>query len=351
MTDKTAVKTEASDAVDVDKEEDSIDVSLLLKRPDPSQGIVPKELPEFTLEQFQKEKSDVVQPFKIHADLSQFTAVEKSVIDHIPTYEPFTAKEKDHVVERHLFSNISAMLPAFDEDAEWEKIIFKKQKESDKHGVPYQKSVFGSYRRFNILKPPMPPSIKNLELRIPTIWLPQDDKYLIRYVTDFSFNWSIISAHLSPKPTRSFTSNIERRTPWQCFERYIQLNDKFQFSDMRGIYAVAAKEWLEAAHKAQATTKRRISPLGVGVESIQRGHRRLRWGSMFDAMRKLMKKRENVPKPSQQTRKVNVEEKRQDTPTPEQLSALKYERKFQLFQVIHKTLHKLPLLLISNVKE
>ncbi|GMF55547.1 unnamed protein product [[Candida] boidinii] len=209
----------------------------------------------------------------------------------------------------------------------WEKILLKKKKDLAKLGVEYQKGVFGSYasRRFNLLKPPRPPSIKNLELRIPTIWLPQDDKYLIRYVADYSFNWDIISAHLSASPSKSYISNTERRTAWQCFERYIQLNDKFQFSDMRGHYAVAAKEWLEAAHKVQSTTKRRLSPLGVGIESIQRGHRRLRWGSMFEAIRKLMKKRESVTKPNTQPRKFQ-NAGRNDAPTPEELSRLKYDR-------------------------
>ena len=32
--------------------------------------------------------------------------------------------------------------------------------------------------------------------------------------------------------------------------------------------------------------------IGVGPESVQRGNRKLRWASMFDAMRKAMKKRE-----------------------------------------------------------
>ncbi|KAG7827878.1 hypothetical protein KL920_004128 [Ogataea angusta] len=301
------------------EEQPSIDPSLLLTFNDTT----------YSSEEYDQVKRhrDDIQPFKMYADLDQFNKTETTVINSLSTYAPFKETEKDHLIERYEYGHISSMLPPADEEPDWEKIVLKKKKETEKHSVPYQKGLFSpAYRRFNILKPPSPPSIKNLELRIPTIWLPQDDKYLIRYVTDFSFNWNIISAHLSAKPTRSYTSNIERRTPWQCFERYIQLNDKFQFSDMRGLYPMAAKEWLEAAHKVQISTKRRISPLGVGIESIQRGHRRLRWGSMFDAMRKLMKKRENVQKPPQQQRKNNVEEKRTDTPTPEQLSKLKFER-------------------------
>ena len=180
----------------------------------------------------------------------------------------------------------------------WYKLVVKESTKRTKNTGPpeYQRGLFSinAHRRFNFLKPPKPPLIKNIEYRLPTIWLPEDDKHLIHYVAEFCFNWEVISEHLlSPSATlKRYESNIERRTPWQCFERYIQLNEKFQFSDMKGMYAHHAQKWLEHAHGAQLTTKRRISPLGVGNESIQRGHRRLRWASMFDAMRKSMRKRE-----------------------------------------------------------
>ncbi|VEU20026.1 DEKNAAC100161 [Brettanomyces naardenensis] len=261
----------------------------------------------------------------LQASIDALTATEASVITHLPTYEPFSSKELDHVVDRDLYGHLSALLPPPDEAPEWEKIVLRKQDDLDKHTAGFQKALFGPYRRFNVLKPPRPPSIRNIELRIPTIWLPQDDRSLIKYVTEFSFNWEIISAHLSPQPTGRYFSNIERRTPWQCFERYIQLNNRFRFTDMRGVYTVAAKEWLEAAHRVQATTRRRISPLGVGQESIQRGHRRLRWASMLEAVRKLMKKRESIVWPTPQPRKP-AEAGSFDTPTPERLSQLKWDR-------------------------
>ncbi|CDK24524.1 unnamed protein product [Kuraishia capsulata CBS 1993] len=317
---------------DAQIEEDTIDVSLLLQRPDANNEIIPKDLPSYTEDEVKQLLTDdsATLPFKLYANMEQLNGVSASILEKLPVYEPL----KESSVSPDTFSGmpidpISSLVSPLDQDEEeWYKLLFKKTEEHEKNHPDYQKGLFGvaTHRRFTLLRPPPPPSIKNLELRIPTIWLPQDDKLLIRYVTEYSFNWGVISAHLSPKPTRNYTSNIERRTPWQCFERYIQLNDKFQFTDMRGVYAAAAKEWLEAAHKAQTTTKRRISPLGVGPESIQRGHRRLRWGSMFDAIRKLMKKRENAPKPNTQPRRSTSDEKRMDTPTPAALSRLKYER-------------------------
>lgn len=260
-------------------------------------------------------------PFKMFVDLNDLKKIDQSIIKNLPK---FTAFDDDSNVapvsalkpSESPLASISRLIHPFEDDNNWHKIILKDTNSSSKNvrteGPPeYQKGLFGiqSHRRFNYLKPPKPPLIKNIEYRSPTIWLPQDDKYLIHYVAEFSFNWELISEHLltssSASSLKKYESNIERRTPWQCFERYIQLNEKFQFSDMKGVYAYHAQQWLEQAHKAQLTTKRRISPLGVGAESIQRGHRRLRWASMFDAMRKCMKKREIAVAKVSQRRTTN----------------------------------------------
>jgi len=289
----------------------SIDVKLLLSRPKAEDEIVPPSLPTFTendLKEMGRNSTDAA-PFKLHANLNDLKKIDQSIIKNLPKFTAFDNEDSNmpapalKPVDSPMIA-VSRLLHPFEEDDEWYKIVLKegdsyKSKSNVSNGPPeYQKGLFGfqSHRRFNYLKPPKPPLIKNIEFRSPTIWLPQDDKYLIHYVAEFCFNWDLISEHLLPSAAtlRKYESNIERRTPWQCFERYIQLNEKFQFSDMKGIYSYQAQLWLEHAHRAQLTTKRRISPLGVGNESIQRGHRRLRWASLFDAMRKSMKKREDA---------------------------------------------------------
>lgn len=201
-----------------------------------------------------------------------------------------------------------------------------------------QGSPFGTHRRLTFLRPPKPPLVKNIEFRTPTIWLPHDDKLLIHYIAEFGFNWTLVATHLSAATEtaslRQYRLNLQRRTPWQCFERYIQLNEHFTFADMKGTYAYHAQQWLELAHKQQLTTKRRISPLGVGAELIQRGHRRLRWALMFDAMRKLMKKREDANKDRLALARKALEVAAQQllqkrpldrVPTPGELLKLKFE--------------------------
>lgn len=331
----------------------AIDVHLLLSRPKPEDEITPRVLPTFSPEELQKVHTP--SPFKMHVNLKDLSKVDHSIIDHLPKFGAFD--DDDSLAAPPLKPKelpmvaILRLLHPFDEDDDWYKVVLREAPSSKKKGAPeYQKGLFGllSRRQYNTLKPPKPPLVKNIEYRSPTIWLPQDDKYLIHYVAEFCFNWDLISEHLSATAAtlRKYESNIERRTPWQCFERYIQLNEKFQFSDMKGLYAYHAQQWLEQAHRAQSTTKRRILPLGVGNESIQRGHRRLRWASMFDAMRKSMRKREvqaakiaqrkatslsstteSTNPPNGATTTNTVAKRASDrVPTPAELSRLKFER-------------------------
>lgn len=293
-------------------EPDSIDISKLLERPDPNAEIVAPTLPQYTAEDLAKLKVSASSnsPFKLHVNVNDIKKIDQSIIRNLPK---FTAFDDDLVSNmqhpplkpgENSIIPVSRMLYPFEQDDNWYKIVLKDTVDEhttsqDTEGPPeFQKGLFGvqSLRRFNYLKPPKPPLVKNIEFRSPTIWLPQDDKYLIHYVAEYCFNWDLIAENLMAHAStlKRYESNIERRTPWQCFERYIQLNEKFQFADMKGHNAYLAQQWLEQAHKAQLTTKRRISPLGVGNESIQRGHRRLRWASMFDAMRKTMRKRETT---------------------------------------------------------
>ncbi|EDK47512.1 hypothetical protein LELG_05693 [Lodderomyces elongisporus NRRL YB-4239] len=244
---------------------------------------------------------------KLNISIDELNKFARSIMSNLPIHKAFGSSDGKLEVQEPPITSVSKLLLPFEKDNDWYKIILKKQSPEHQsknsvslsHKLPeYQKGVFGtqSHKKFNFLRPPKPPLVTNIEFRSPTVWLPDDDKRLIHYVAEFCFNWDLIADHMlvvSSVPTlRKYESNIERRTPWQCFERYIQLNLKFQFSDMKGIYSFHAQQWLEQAHRTQLTTKRRVSPLGVANDSIQRGHRKLRWASMFDAMRKAMKKRE-----------------------------------------------------------
>lgn len=340
-----------------DPEPETIDISKLLERANPADEIVPPALPTFSESDLQAMGVSPASrgPFKTHITLKELKKIDQSIILNLPK---FTAFDDDVIGQQHpalktgenSIVPVSRMLHPFDADDNWYKVVLKDDTQSaaakQPQGLPeFQKGLFGvqSHRRFNYLKPPKPPNVKNIKYRSPTIWLPQDDKYLIHYVAEYCFNWDLIAENLQMHSStlRKYELNIERRTPWQCFERYIQLNEKFQFSDMKGHNAYQAQQWLEHAHKAQLTTKRRISPLGVGNESIQRGHRRLRWASMFDAVRKTMRRREAAAAKASHRRStsttdyggaaasasgMNAARASDRTPTPSELSKLKFDR-------------------------
>ncbi|ODQ60468.1 hypothetical protein WICANDRAFT_29944, partial [Wickerhamomyces anomalus NRRL Y-366-8] len=264
--------------------------------------------------------------FKASIDFDSLTDQNRTLLEEMPAFTSFEQYD-DKFSSAPLVPVSKSLIPI--EDDTWYNVLFKQIVDESDSVPAQQKGLFGfsSQKRINTsIKPPPPPSLKYLDLRTPTIWLPEDDQNLIEYVNQFSFNWGVVSAYLSKKPTRSYSSNIERRTPWQCFERYIQLNDTFQINDMRGQNTLSAMKWLEHAHNIQATTKRRISPLGVGVDSIQRGHKRLRWASMFEAIRKCMRKRESVTRPNNNQVRKNGDDKKLGAPTPAELSKLKFER-------------------------
>jgi chromatin modification-related protein VID21 len=309
----------------MEKDDDSIDISKLLKRPNPEDEIIAPDLPEVSLEDYLDYK-ETQSPFKLSIDTNEMKPNDKSLIDNLPIFSSFQNFD-DYYSSAPLIPVSKVVLPV--EDENYYNVYFKNIID-DSNVIPdQQKGLFGFSSQKKIstsIKPPSPPNLKYLDLRTPTIWLPEDDQDLIEYVNQFSFNWGVVSAHLSKKPTRSYSSNIERRTPWQCFERYIQLNDTFQINDMRGSNTLNAMKWLEHAHNIQATTKRRISPLGVGVESIQRGHKRLRWASMFEAVRKCMRKRESITRPNTNQVRKPLDDKKLPAPTPAELSKLKYER-------------------------
>ena len=65
------------------------------------------------------------------------------------------------------------------------------------------------------------PSQRFFECRQPSQWTLAEDDELRKLVRDYSYNWSLISSCMSRQSP--FTSGPERRTPWECFERWISL--------------------------------------------------------------------------------------------------------------------------------
>lgn len=307
----------------IDTPSKNVDVKLLTKKICVSHEIISHQLPETSLSSFLESRPHL--PFKPHVNVEKLTTLAAAVTNALPVYTPFNPSNLES--KQLLFEPVSKGLSPLDED-HFMKLIEKQVLDDEPSLVPLSKrrGMFYGNRRGHNLRPPTAPSLRYLKFRTPTIWLPEDDQELVKNINQYAYNWELISSQMSNYSIRGYVSNIERRTPWQCFERFVQLNEKFNVADMKGPKAHNAQIWLYEAHKLQQQQKRRISPLGVGSESIQRGHRRLRWASMFEAMRKCIKKRENAPRPNPSQPRKPLDVKNMAVPTPQEMSELKAQR-------------------------
>jgi chromatin modification-related protein VID21 len=155
------------------------------------------------------------------------------------------------------------------------------------------------------------PSVGFFESRQSSQWTIAEDDELRRLVKEYSYNWSLIASCLS-SPSQ-FSSGAERRTPWECFERWIGL-EGLPVDMSKTQYFRAYHQRLEAAQRtvlaqqaaaqqqqaqqqaqqgnnaqAQALVRRRTTqPVRV---DRRRASRHL---ALLDAMRKLAKKRETM---------------------------------------------------------
>jgi chromatin modification-related protein VID21 len=155
------------------------------------------------------------------------------------------------------------------------------------------------------------PSVGFFESRQSSQWTIAEDDELRRLVKEYSYNWSLISNCLSSPSL--FSSGAERRTPWECFERWIGL-EGLPADMSKTQYFRAYHQRLETAQRtvlaqqqaaqqqqqqqqaqqgnnaqAQALVRRRTTqPIRV---DRRRASRHL---ALLDAMRKLAKKRETM---------------------------------------------------------
>ena len=179
------------------------------------------------------------------------------------------------------------------------------------------------------------------ETRNSSQWTHSEDDELRKLVKDYSYNWSLISSCLTQRSL--YASGSDRRTPWECFERWIGLeglpadmSKTPYFKTYSGRIEAAgrhvAAQIEEAQRRAGANVqiparKRTTQPVRVDRKRTQRHL------AMLDAMRKLAKKRETYAQKQQHQadlaamRKVNeVNQPKAPFKTPAEFAALKQER-------------------------
>ena len=150
------------------------------------------------------------------------------------------------------------------------------------------------------------PSQSFFESRSSSQWTQAEDDELRRIVKEYSYNWSLISSSLT-LPSK-FTSGAERRTPWECFERWISLEglpvEMAKINYFRAYHArlQAAQKTVERmAHQQQQQQQQQQQGGGAKQQPFRRRttqpysverRKDQKHLHLIDAMRKLAKKRE-----------------------------------------------------------
>ena len=120
----------------------------------------------------------------------------------------------------------------------------------------------GHRKRLNLPWPFKPPSgpyppVSYLENRRPSQWTKDDDSQLRTMVKECPSNWELIADRMCPRPL--FASNLLRRTPWECYERWLQLegqtadqnNRAYMFRYQQYLDKIRARYQQTQAHSAQ----------------------------------------------------------------------------------------------------
>lgn len=174
------------------------------------------------------------------------------------------------------------------------------------------------------------------ENRFPSMWTTAEDDELRSQVRLYSYNWPLISSVLTGKSM--YASGAERRTPWECFERWIQLEGlpsdmqkTAYFKTYSGRIDAASRiiaQQQMAQQNATGQPVRRRPTVPCRVER-RRNNKHL---TLIDAMRKLAKKRETQLQKQQQTTAHNAATKKPSEPllnkckNPAEFSRERWER-------------------------
>jgi chromatin modification-related protein VID21 len=192
---------------------------------------------------------------------------------------------------------------------------------------------------------PMPPQ-SFFESRTASQWTLAEDEQLKSLVRECSYNWSLISA-MASTPS-AFASGAERRTPWECFERWVSLGSLEGLpNDMaRTPYFKAYQARIDAAQRVIAqqnqNAQQQVGPNGAVTPVSRRRpttsirverRRNQKHLALIDAMRKLAKKREATAQKAQQAANLAAMRKANEVPrqqiqnkTPRDYSIMRWER-------------------------
>ena len=175
---------------------------------------------------------------------------------------------------------------------------------------PENKHIRDRLHANNAFRPPSEfamPSTSFYEFRNGSQWIWEDDQKLRKLAKEYSFNWSLIAEEMTL--LSRYRSSAERRTPWECFERWVEL-ETLPAEMRKTLYF---KTWFQRLEQSQQAAERRYQAQVAALQAQaqqngQQAHmpqrrrtiptrvekrKNTRYLWLVDAMRKLAKKREN----------------------------------------------------------
>ncbi|KAL8695492.1 MAG: hypothetical protein Q9218_000070 [Villophora microphyllina] len=187
------------------------------------------------------------------------------------------------------------------------------------------------------------PSQSFFESRHSSQWTQGEDDELRRLVREYAYNWSLIASCLSVHSV--FSSGAERRTPWECFERWIGLEglpaEMAKTAYFRTYHArlQAAQSIHEAQQQAMHQQQGSNAPLrrrNTQPFLVER-RKNTKHVHLVNAMRNLARKREATAKKQEEAAELAAMRKATQPPqprhtmqTPQEFSRLKHERELRI---------------------
>lgn len=228
---------------------------------------------------------------------------------------------------------------------------------------PENKTIRDRLHANNAFRPPSEfpmPSTPFYEFRNGSQWIWEDDQKLRKLAKDYSFNWSLIADEMN-LPSQ-FKSGMERRTPWECFERWVDLEQLP--AEMRK--TVYFKTWYQRLEHSQQAVERRYQAQVAAMQQAQQNNtsgqpqphmpvrrrtqpsrvekrKTTRYLWVVDAMRKLARKREaaafkqaesqRAAAQRKSTQQSEVPQQRNPMPTPQEFSKSRYDQDLRMAEV------------------
>ncbi|KAL8914611.1 MAG: hypothetical protein Q9171_000792 [Xanthocarpia ochracea] len=190
------------------------------------------------------------------------------------------------------------------------------------------------------------PSQSFFESRQSSQWTQGEDDELRRLVREYAYNWSLVSSCLS-MPS-AFSAGAERRTPWECFERWIGL-EGLPADLAKTHYFRAYHGRLQAAqttHEAQQQVIQQQQGSGTQNMPLRRRstqpflverRKNTKHVHLVNAIRNLARKREATTKKQEEVAELAAIRKatqavqtRHSMHTPREFSQLRYERDLKM---------------------